>query len=256
MAKKPLGWAWDDLGRTNAAGAILTRDDQLVDWDLDQFWATGTADVARFINELAVLAPLASRARALDFGCGIGRLTRALAAHFTEVTGVDVAESMIRRARSANADRPNCTFVVNASADLSQFRTSSFDVVYSRLVLQHLEPALVRQYVPEMVRVLAPSGVLMFQLPDADAASRVTFARAPVRGSALKRLAPRLLVTAWRRLKYDFVVSRSEAWRHIFGLPRSEVEALIRTAGGRLLATRPDQSHGSDGQGYEYWVLK
>jgi len=39
------------------------------------------------------------------------------------------------------------------------------DFVYSRLVLQHIHPRYVRQYLAEFVRVLRNDGVLVFQLP-------------------------------------------------------------------------------------------
>ena len=46
-----------------------------------------------------------ARALALDFGCGAGRLSRALAAHFEHVVGVDVSASMIETARALNRRR-------------------------------------------------------------------------------------------------------------------------------------------------------
>src|SRR5262245_19348484 len=108
-----FGWEWERLGRRNALGAILTRDGRVANWDEAEFLATGRADAARFLTDLSAIAPSAARTRALDFGCGVGRITRALAEYFDEVVGVDVASSMIERARALNADRPRCRFVLN-----------------------------------------------------------------------------------------------------------------------------------------------
>jgi SAM-dependent methyltransferase len=250
------GAAWDTIGRTNPFGAILTRDGALGEWALDEFWQTGRDEIARVLNERARIAPDAPATRALDFGCGVGRISRALSEHCAQVTGVDVAESMVGHARALNADRPGCTFLVNSTPDLSQFADGSFDLVYSRLVLQHIPPPLNRVYVSELVRVLAPGGAGMFQVPQPDAASRTLFAEAAITGSRLKRLLPRPIVTLWRRLKYRLVVSSNEPWREIYGVERSEVEALVQQAGGLLVTAIPDHAHGTGGSGFEYWFTK
>src|SRR5262249_42145640 len=147
--------------------AILTgASGELSDWNLDEFFATGRADAARFVASLDRIAPASRRHRLLDFGCGVGRVSRALAGHFQSVVGIDAAPSMIEQARTLNASCANCEFVVNPGEGLRVFETGAFDVVYSRLVLQHIPPALVRGFIPELVRVTAAGGVLMFQLPD------------------------------------------------------------------------------------------
>ena len=67
---------------------------------------------------------------------------------------------MIAEARAMNRNS-RCVFVLNRRRDLRAFESDRFPVIYSRLVLQH-----VRRYIAEMVRVLAPDGMLMFQLPE------------------------------------------------------------------------------------------
>jgi len=251
-----LGDEWDALGRRNAMGVILTREGRAGEWEFEEFLATGRAEVARFIAELSKVAPALPRRRALDFGCGIGRVTLALSEHFEHVTGVDVAASMIERARQTNRDRPNCTFVLNRAPDLSQFPSGSFETVYTRLVLQHIRPDLMRTYLAELIRVVAPGGILMAQLPTPAGSSASVFVNAPVTGSALKRSLSDWIVRSWRRLKFRVTVRRSEAWREIHGLTREEVTALITRAGGRVVAAHPDQSHGTDGAGFEYWATR
>ena len=55
---------------------------------------------------------------AQGFGCGVGRLTRALADHFERVVGIDVAPSMIAQARAMNREYARCNFRVNRSVRL------------------------------------------------------------------------------------------------------------------------------------------
>jgi ubiquinone/menaquinone biosynthesis C-methylase UbiE len=106
------------------------------------------------------------RDRALDFGCGLGRMTRALAAHFDACIGIDISEEMVRGARAANADVTNVSFEVNPATDLRRFEDASFDLVYSMIVLQHVpDRDAIESYVREFCRVLRPGGLAVFQLP-------------------------------------------------------------------------------------------
>ena len=249
---------WNKLGRRNPFGAILTPGGRDTDaWDVDAFFATGRADTLRFIADLMRIAPDAGRERALDFGCGVGRITRPLADHFASVDGVDVARSMIARARELNRAQPRCRFHVIRTVDLGCFSTATFDVVYSRLVLQHLTPPVVSAYVREFLRVLKPGGALMFQLPGVVAIDpEQAFCDAPVTGGALKRHVPRAMVGLYRRFKYRVVLRHSLARMEMFGMDRATVESLLAAAGARLLEVRPDQSHGTEHPGFEYWATR
>jgi SAM-dependent methyltransferase len=252
-----FGASWDRLGQDNAFGAILTKDGKIADWNAGEFWSTGRVDVERFMTELSRLVPDAPRRRALDFGCGVGRVTVALAEHYDEVVGVDAAPSMITRAR-ALVTEPRCTFVLNQAPHLRQFEDASFSAVYCRLVLQHIEPSIIRRYIPDFVRVLAPGGVLMFQVPEPapDDDELGAFQRAPVVGSRWKQRLPRPLVSWWRWIKFQFLPKAPPPLIGRFGLQREEVLELARRAGGAVLHVAADDSHGDSVPGFVYWVIR
>jgi SAM-dependent methyltransferase len=252
-----FGSTWEQLGRKNPLGAILTVDNEMADWNIGEFLATGRADVSRFMSDFERLSPNTPRTRLLDFGCGVGRVTRVFADGFDEVVGVDVAPTMIEWARSLHADCGRCTFLVNRAPDLKCFASASFSVVYSRIVLQHIRTGIVERYIPELIRVLQPGGALMFQLPEVHSVDSLrTFERAAVVGTLKQRL-PKGVVLAWRRLKYALLTrAAGSAKMEMFGMDRDEVEGHIRDAGGVLLEAKPDDSHGPVGNGFEYWVTK
>lgn len=135
-------------------------------WDTDVFFATGEAEAAGVHARLDELGGLPALGAALDFGCGLGRVTRAFATRFDHVVGVDISETMLVKARDLNADAPNIEFVHNAAADLTVLGDQRFDLVYCRIVLQH-QPSreVARGYVDEFVGLLKPGGRLVFQIP-------------------------------------------------------------------------------------------
>ncbi|MCH8063439.1 MAG: methyltransferase domain-containing protein [Chloroflexi bacterium] len=97
----------------------------------------------------------------LDCGCGPGTITFGLAEAVApaETIGVDLEPSMIGRAEAFAKERnvPNVRFQVADIFELP-FDEGSFDVVYSRAVLEHLgEPV---QALKEMGRVLKPGGLI------------------------------------------------------------------------------------------------
>lgn len=164
---KRLSKAWQDWGAADPLYAILSSPEY---WqnkgDLNKFLATGRGTVNDLMQRVDELDLCKERKRALDFGCGIGRLTHALAPMFEEVVGLDIAASMVERARSIHANVTNCTFEVEVGEDLGRFPDSHFDCVISLLVLQHLgsEDAMA-SYLHEFLRILRPGGALIVQLP-------------------------------------------------------------------------------------------
>jgi SAM-dependent methyltransferase len=158
---------WDEMARVDARWAILSDPAKRFDgWEREEFMATGSASIDRVMRRAARLGRPERRERALDFGRGVGRLTRALAEHFDEALGVDVSERMVAEARRVNADRPSCRFEVNPPESLAPLEDASFDLVHSTLVLQHLPGrAAIAAFLGELVRVLRPGGLLVFQLP-------------------------------------------------------------------------------------------
>jgi len=159
---------WEDLARLDPLWAILSDSrHRHGGWELDDFLRTGDVEIAGLMRLAESFGLPQRRDRALDFGCGVGRLTRALTAYFGECVGVDISTRMLESARAMNADRANCVFIHNARGDLGVFDDRSFDLVYTNIVLQHLpDRATASRYITEFVRILQPRGLLVFQIPD------------------------------------------------------------------------------------------
>jgi SAM-dependent methyltransferase len=161
---------WDDLARLDPLWAIAsTPGKQYGGWDEDAFAAGGRRKAERVMSWLDVLGAPANRARALDFGCGVGRLTIPFSETFEEVVGIDIAPGMLERAqsRTAEAGRPNVRYLLDEDGDLAVLADDIFDLVYSSQVLQHLpSPTHVARTLGVLARLVAPGGALIAQVPD------------------------------------------------------------------------------------------
>jgi cyclopropane fatty-acyl-phospholipid synthase-like methyltransferase len=125
----------------------------------NEFYASGIADIEHVARTLATMsggdfAP----ERALDFGCGVGRLTFAMGRHAAAVIGVDVADAMLDVARREAAERR--VTGVQFQRSLPDQRV---DWINSLIVFQHIPPE--RGYIifEEMLKLLNPGGFLSVQ---------------------------------------------------------------------------------------------
>ena len=155
---------WAVLGRDDPLWAVLSQPDKRGGrWNVEEFLATGQLEIDSQLAWLATHELPKQRKCALDFGCGAGRLSRALAGYFEEVIGIDLSASMIEKARSLNPDLHNLEFRENSSERIDSVDDASADLVYSCMTLQHIPAPLALGYVKEFLRILRPGGVAAFQ---------------------------------------------------------------------------------------------
>ena len=209
--------------------AILTEPEKRGGrWDEADFFAQGRAQLGAILSQLAPLGLPRRRELALDFGCGIGRLTQAACEHFERVVGVDIAASMIAGARARNRFGDRCSYVHNTRADLPFLADESVDFALSLLVLQHMRTELAAGYVAEFVRTLRPGGVAVFQVPYQGRPGHVATA----------------------------ATSNDEPLMEMHATPKERVVALIEAGGARLLACREDDGGGEGWRSYIYVVTR
>lgn len=224
---KDLGESWDEQGKLDPMRAILSPRNKNDTWDIDEFFATGQRKTDALLEYIKSLSINVRRGKALDFGCGIGRLTQALAPHFDEVHGVDIAPSMIELASKYNRHGDRCRYHINESNDLKIFPDDTFDLIYTLITLQHIKPQYSKNYIKEFIRILAPQGVLIFQIP-----GRIMGFK-----GLIMRLVPKtLLDAAYRKVMYSNIPGPESYW-----IKRQEVVAFLEKSGGQIIDVKENK---------------
>jgi SAM-dependent methyltransferase len=132
---------WEVWGKTDPYFAVVShpkfRKAELAT-NLEEFWHQGEIEIEKVVRRYELAFGPLSKGRALDFGCGVGRLTLPLAKRFSQVVAVDISPSMLAEL-TANVARAGLD---NVDGEISDDRLSrisgTFDFVVSVIVLQHV----------------------------------------------------------------------------------------------------------------------
>ncbi len=164
---RTLADTWDEWAQKDPLWAVLTNHDKKGGlWEKDEFFQTGREHVKIWLKYIKNdLGRTINHGVALDFGCGVGRLTRAYSKYFEQCVGVDISPTMIKLAKKFNKNIKNCNFQLITSNDLREFQSDNFDFISAYIVLQHMSPEHTKRYIKEFIRIMKPNGILMFQIP-------------------------------------------------------------------------------------------
>ncbi len=164
--------SWQKLGETEPYWSVVTQNQYAADnigqaGARDALHATGRDDRDRVIATLARNGiQLESLRTCLEYGCGLGRVTRWLAERFERVEGfdisrahLDVAEAYLQSENVQNVTLHHVTRVTDVA------RLPSSDFIFTSIVLQHNPPPVIAYTLDKLMRALNPGGVALFQIP-------------------------------------------------------------------------------------------
>jgi SAM-dependent methyltransferase len=218
---------WEELARLDPLWAVASTPElRHGKWNEEEFYAVGRRKARKLMKRLDALGVPARMGRALDFGCGAGRLTLPLIDHFSEVVGVDIAPSMLELARTRSGGRSGLEFRLDETGDQSLLASETFDLVYSGLVLQHL-PSLADALacLERLCAAVGRGGALVVQVP------------VWLSEQGPRRIRQRLY-TALRRVGVPARVLYSRAGLHpmtMICVPRERAEACMQSAGLEIM---------------------
>ncbi len=209
---------WERIGAEAPHWSVLTQDrfrPENIAKARDAFYETGGNDLAlvKGFLDRAGAAPEGFR-RVVEFGCGVGRATLALATIFPKVIGCDVSAAHLALARKEAAAR--------GAENVAWFRSTverpmpggGWDLWFSRMVLQHNPPPVMAWLLREAFARLLPGGLAIFQLPT-------------------HRIGYRFAVA-------EYLARTGEPEMEMHVLPQAAVFALAAEAGLEVIETRED----------------
>lgn len=161
---------WSRLGEEEPHWSVVSVADfksDKIDETLQKFYESGRSEVANLLRLLKrVGREISLGSRALEYGCGVGRVTRWLADHFESVLGVDISAAHLAHAKQYfetenihNVD----LFHLRELGDLKSLKPVDF--IYSKIVLHHNPPPVIARTLDILCSKLNPGGLAVLQIP-------------------------------------------------------------------------------------------
>lgn len=151
---------WDIIAARDPFFGVLSaneyRADRIDAQAIQRFYESGEQDIQRVLAWFdADLGARPTQGTALDIGCGVGRLSHAMARVMPGVVGYDISEVMLRIARDT------------APANLTLTQTlppGPFDWINSYIVFQHIPPTEGLELLANCLDRAAPKAFLSVQI--------------------------------------------------------------------------------------------
>jgi 2-polyprenyl-3-methyl-5-hydroxy-6-metoxy-1,4-benzoquinol methylase len=171
---------WEYYGKHHPYYGVLSysefRAGVLDEQAKEKFFASGVEVVDSFIARAERAFGALRYETALDYGCGVGRLTRRLAERFRQVIGVDISSEMLEEARRNLSAYGNVTL-----QQVSSDSNTALDFVLSKIVFQHIPAGEGFRILERLATQLSPGGVGILDLPVRYTGGRVRRALSAVR---------------------------------------------------------------------------
>jgi SAM-dependent methyltransferase len=156
---------WTKLGRKQPYWASFAdpayRADRISDQAIEAFFQSGERETDAIFDAIRHdVGEDFHPARALDFGCGVGRLTLPLARESRHVLAVDVSDSMLEEVEENCGEQGlvNVEFMHAREFNAPSMRRR-FDFVLSYAVFQHMKPRLGYRATRHILGMLTAGGV-------------------------------------------------------------------------------------------------
>lgn len=154
---------WEEFGKNDPFFGVFSQEQfkekTLDDAVIERFYLSGERHVERVLAIAKRHFSFEPVGKALDFGCGTGRLTLPLARTFDEALGLDISEGMLATAREAAKQRGVNNIAFERVTDGYQFPKASFHLVHTFITLQHMTTAEGERRIRDLAAALADGGV-------------------------------------------------------------------------------------------------
>ncbi|MEO7538436.1 MAG: methyltransferase domain-containing protein [Pyrinomonadaceae bacterium] len=167
---------WEDYAANDAYFAVSTfdkfRSSNIDDVAKAEFFETGHQHVDEVWSELETAFGVELRPkRAIDYGCGVGRILLPLAKKCDLATGVDISSAMLKETRCNAAAMATENIRLQSAEEFFAADADTYDLVHSYIVLQHIDPSIGYRIIGKMLTRLVPGGFGMLHVTFKDPSS-------------------------------------------------------------------------------------
>lgn len=158
FARRDTDADWREIGANNPYWGVISQPrfekDNLTADSVEDFYRSGRDQIEAIASELGWLTGRTPSGRALDFGCGVGRLAEAMTRFADPVIGYDISPGMLELARRRGG---TVTYV-------DELPDGPFDWINSFIVFQHIPPERGLVLLRQLMDRLAVEGKISLQL--------------------------------------------------------------------------------------------
>ena len=143
MYKSNTDRDWEEVGRSDPYYGVVTHDkfrhSNMTEENKEDFFRSGYNHVNDVIENIRThIDSTFTIKKALDFGCGVGRLLIPLSDLAEIATGIDVSDSMLKECRKNCKERSINNVTLCKSDDTLSCLKDKYDFIYSFVVFQHI----------------------------------------------------------------------------------------------------------------------
>lgn len=171
---------WEKFGKDDPYFGVITHDrfrkSNLTDENKEEFFESGSTYIDDVLGAIRQhIDQTFTIKKALDFGCGVGRLIIPLAKVAQEVTGIDVSDSMLNEAKKNCEARSISNVVLVKSDDTLSLLNGKFDFIHSFIVFQHIPVTRGERIFEYLIAHLESNGVCVVHFTYAKDSTRRRF---------------------------------------------------------------------------------
>ena len=166
MALDDTDREWNKWDKNDLYYAVLASPKFRNRDNMAEFFAFGEQDFSNMQQDFERLAiPLTPAGKALDYGCGVGRVLRPVSHYYPQAVGIDVSRAMVEEARN-NIPEATTDIRLLENNDLAAcLGEDTFSFIHTRLVLQHIPNKRGFQIIRHLLERLEKNGKAYIQAP-------------------------------------------------------------------------------------------
>jgi 2-polyprenyl-3-methyl-5-hydroxy-6-metoxy-1,4-benzoquinol methylase len=163
-----LSDCWNSYGKSKPYWSVITQPEYLNPntENIESFYESGSweANYVKAMCEKYLSTPLKGKT-IIDFGCGLGRITKPLLELGLKVVGMDISKAHLDLANEQVKGDVKWVHITDFSKSIQSLVGNKVDLIVTFIVLQHNRPTLMKTYVKSLLDALNTDGIAILHIP-------------------------------------------------------------------------------------------